>query len=109
MQPNATAFSARYRYHCHNSVMNASSASAAAAAGAPISINLRGPTTSISRPMIGASKPTVPTTTEKPNDTCARLQPNSSSSGITYAPNAPNVTPSASTSATTMPTSTHQP
>ena len=89
--------------------MNASSKKLSAQSGAHNTISRRGPTWSISQPIIGAAIPMEPTTTEKPSDTCARLQPNRFSSGSTYAPNEPNETPSATIIAITMPVSTHQP
>ena len=89
--------------------MNASSKKLSALSGAHNTISRRGPTWSISQPIIGPAIPMEPTTTEKPSDTCARLQPNRFSSGSTYAPNEPNETPSATIIAITMPVSTHQP
>ena len=89
--------------------MNASNTNETQQSGAPISISRRGPTTSINRPISGAVAPTTPTVTENPSETCARDQPKWSSSGSTYAPNDPNVTPSATTIATTIPNNTHQP
>ena len=102
-------FSARYRYHCHNSDNVASSRNVPPHNGTEMNSSRRTPTVSITRPTIGANSPTVPTATENPAETAARDHPNSRSNGSTYSPNAPNEIPSETTSANTTDPSTHHP
>ncbi len=68
-----------------------------------------GPRASIHLPTTGPARPPISSETEKPSDTSARDQPNSSSSGLMYSPKDQMETPLPSAIATTEPASNHQP